>query len=121
MTILLADDNEKNRELLRTVLAHLGHLTVEAADGRAAVDLAARTNPAVIILDLQMPNLDGFGALRELRAMEAFRETPILALTAYAMDGDREKALANGFSAYLAKPIRLATLRAELARWTAAA
>lgn len=121
MTILVADDNENNRELLRTVLAHLGHSTVEAADGRDAVDLAMRTNPAMIILDLQMPKLDGFGALRELRASDAFRDTPILALTAYAMDGDREKALANGFSAYLAKPIRLATLRAELERWTESA
>ena len=117
MTILVADDSEKNRELLRTVLGHLGYIVAEAANGREAVLEAARTNPELMIFDLQMPVLDGFGAMREVRAMERFRETPVLALTAYAMDGDREKALAAGFSAYLTKPLRLADLRAELARW----
>ena len=118
MTILVADDSEKNRELLRTVLGHLGHTVAEAADGRAAVLEAERLRPDLMIFDLQMPVLDGFGAMREVRAMEQFQETPVLALTAYAMEGDREKALAAGFSAYMTKPLRLADLRAELARWT---
>ena len=117
MTILVADDNDKNRELLRTVLGHLGHTVAEAANGREAVTEAKRMAPDLMILDLQMPVLDGFGALRELRAMERFEDTPVLALTAYAMDGDREKALQAGFTAYLTKPLRLADLRAELARW----
>ncbi len=117
MTILIADDSEKNRELLRTVLGHLGYIVAEAADGREAVLEAERTSPDIMIFDLQMPVLDGFEAMREVRAMERFRETPVLALSAYAMDGDREKALEAGFSAYLTKPLRLADLRAELARW----
>lgn len=118
MTILVADDSEKNRELLRTVLRHLGHGVAEATNGRQAVELAVELQPELMIFDLQMPELDGFGAMREVRAMELFRETPVLALTAYAMEGDREKALAAGFTSYLTKPLRLADLRAELARWT---
>jgi CheY-like chemotaxis protein len=119
MTILVADDSEKNRELLRTVLGHLGHTVTEAANGREAVAAAARTGPDLMIFDLQMPLLDGFGAMREVRAMDRFRDTPVLALTAYAMEGDREKALEAGFAAYLTKPLRLADLRAEMARWAA--
>ena len=118
MTILVADDSEKNRELLRTVLSHLGHAVTEATNGRQAVELAAELAPELMIFDLQMPELDGFGAMREVRAMDRFRETPVLALTAYALEGDREKALAAGFTSYLTKPLRLADLRAELARWT---
>lgn len=118
MTILVADDSEKNRELLRTVLGHLGHTVAEASNGREAVVAAQQTAPDLMIFDLQMPELDGFGAMREVRAMDRFRETPVLALTAYAMEGDREKALNAGFTSYLTKPLRLADLRAELARWT---
>lgn len=118
MTILVADDSEKNRELLRTVLGHLGHTVAEASNGRQAVTMAGVLGPDLMIFDLQMPELDGFGAMREVRAMEQFQETPVLALTAYAMEGDREKALAAGFTSYLTKPLRLADLRAELARWT---
>ena len=118
MTILVADDSEKNRELLRIVLGHLGHTVAEAANGRMAVSEAERLGPDLMIFDLQMPVLDGYGAMREVRSMQRFRETPVLALTAYAMEGDREKALAAGFSAYLTKPLRLADLRAELAKWT---
>lgn len=121
MTILVADDSDKNRELLRTVLGHLGHTVVETVNGREAVEAAVRVIPDLMIFDLQMPVLDGFGAMREVRAMERFRETPVLALTAYAMEGDREKALQAGFTSYLTKPLRLADLRAELARWTVAA
>lgn len=118
MTILVADDSEKNRELLRTVLGHLGHTVAEAANGRQAVTMAGALGPDLMIFDLQMPELDGYGAMREVRLMERHRETPVLALTAYAMEGDREKALEAGFTSYLTKPLRLADLRAELARWT---
>jgi two-component system, cell cycle response regulator DivK len=120
MKILIADDSEKNRELLRTVLGHLGHTVIEAADGREAVALAETSGPDLFILDLQMPVMDGFAAMRAVRAMEPFREAPVLALTAYAMEGDREKALSAGFSAYLTKPLRMAELRTELARWAVA-
>ncbi len=102
-------------------VAALGHTVVETANGREAVEAAVRVIPDLMIFDLQMPVLDGYGAMREVRAMERFRETPVLALTAYAMEGDREKALQAGFTSYLTKPLRLADLRAELARWTVAA
>ncbi len=118
MTILIADDSEKNRELLRTVLGHLGHTVLEAADGRQAVELAQSNSPELFIFDLQMPEMDGFAAMRAVRSIDRFQEAPVLALTAYAMEGDREKALAAGFSSYLTKPLRMAELRTELARWT---
>jgi CheY-like chemotaxis protein len=80
------------------------------------VRVTCETGPDLILLDLQMPALDGFGVLRELRADPRFAELPIVALTANAMQGDREKALAAGFTSYLSKPVSLASLRGEVAR-----
>jgi two-component system cell cycle response regulator DivK len=117
MTILIADDSEKGRELLRTYLEHLGYEVVEASNGREAVTLAEASGPEAMVLDVQMPVLDGYGAVRELREKPRFATTPILALTAYAMEEDRERALAAGFSAHLGKPLRLSHLREELARF----
>ncbi len=114
--VLIADDKETSRELIRTVLESLGHEVREASDGREAVREAREAPPDLIILDLQMPVLDGFGALAELRGDQSLAGTPIMALTASALQGDRERALAAGFDSYVSKPIPLRMLREEVTR-----
>jgi two-component system cell cycle response regulator DivK len=114
--ILVADDRAISRELVRSVLESCGYEVYEAADGLEALEQAHQVHPDVIILDLQMPRLDGFGVVSELRRDPAFDHVPVMALTASAMTGDRERALASGFTGYVAKPIRVAALRGEVER-----
>jgi CheY-like chemotaxis protein len=114
--VLVADDKATGRELVRTVLENSGHQVFEASDGEQAVAEARRIHPDLIILDIHMPGLDGFGVIEKLRREEGFRATPIIALTASAMMGDRERAIASGFTGYITKPIRLGALRAEVER-----
>ncbi|HTW47526.1 MAG TPA: response regulator [Acidobacteriaceae bacterium] len=114
--ILVADDRASSRELLRTVLERAGYAVIEAEDGEAAVERAHSGNPDLILLDLQMPKLDGYGVLAKLRSEERFRTVPVLALTASAMSGDREKIMAAGFTDYLSKPAGPDLLREAVAR-----
>lgn len=114
--VLVADDRAVSRELVRNVLESSGYEVHEAADGREAIDQARALHPDVIILDLEMPHFDGFQVISELRRDPAFGTTPVMALTASAMSGDRERALATGFTGYVAKPIRVAALRTEVDR-----
>ncbi|MGB9144894.1 MAG: response regulator [Acidobacteriaceae bacterium] len=114
--ILIADDRPSSRELLRTVLERSGYDVVEAGDGEEALDQARERHPDLILLDLQMPKLDGYGVLAELRREARFRDLPICALTASAMRGDREKILAAGFTDYLSKPAGPELLRETVAR-----
>jgi CheY-like chemotaxis protein len=114
--VLIADDKATSRELLRTVLEKDGYSVTEAADGIAALQSARDAPPDLIILDLHMPGLDGFAVVQELRKEAQFAGTPIVALTASAMQGDRERAMSLGFTGYITKPIRLAMLRGEVAR-----
>lgn len=114
--VLIADDKATSRELLRTVLETLGYEITEAADGIEAVRFAREMRPDLIVLDLHMPGLDGFGVLTTLRRDKNFTETPIMALTASAMQGDRERALNAGFTSYVSKPIPLTALRDEVQR-----
>ena len=114
--ILVADDKASSRELVRTVLEHCGFEVIEAADGAEALEMSRTCQPELILLDLQMPALDGFGVIEKLRSEVRFASTPIVALTASAMHGDREKAITAGFSGYITKPIRLAYLRSEVER-----
>ncbi|MGA7887755.1 MAG: response regulator [Acidobacteriaceae bacterium] len=114
--ILIADDRASSRELLRLVLERAGYEVIEAEDGLEALERARAENPDLILLDLQMPRLDGYGTLAELRREERFRTLPILALTASAMRGDREKILAAGFTDYLSKPAGPEQLRETVAK-----
>ena len=114
--VLVADDKATSRELVRTVLENWGLEVFEAADGLEAVHQANEVHPDLIILDLHMPNLDGFGTVQELRRSQAFATTPVMALTASAMMGDKERAMAAGFTGYITKPIRLNALREEVER-----
>lgn len=115
-TILIAEDKLSSREMLSTVLEHAGYFVLQAENGELALELARAKRPDLLILDLQMPVLDGYGVASALRNEEAALRVPIIALTAYAMPGDRERALSVGFTTYLTKPVNLAILRQEIAR-----
>ena len=114
--VLVVDDKATGRELVRAILEQNGHLVYEAGNGIEAIRRARELRPHLIVLDLHMPALDGFDVLKELRADGDFSATPILALTASAMRGDRELALAAGFTGYVAKPVAVDALRGELER-----
>jgi CheY-like chemotaxis protein len=114
--VLVADDKATGRELVRTVLENRGYEVFEASDGIEALDSAHRLHPDLIILDLHMPGLDGFGVIKELRLNPYFATVPIVALTASAMQGDRQRALLAGFTGYITKPVSLKALRDEVER-----
>ncbi len=116
-TILVVDDVEINRELLRATLEKQGHQICLAENGREAVDRFSHERFDIVFMDMQMPILDGYGAVREIRNLEQARDlvrTPIVAMTAYAMQGDREKCLAADMDAYLSKPARAADILATI-------
>lgn len=120
VTVLIADDHEENRKMIRIVLRKAGYRTVEAANGDEAGRLARELLPAAILMDIQMPRVDGIQAMRDLRSSPETAAIPIIALTSYAMQGDRERFLEMGFDEYLSKPIEIrdlpGTLQALLAR-----
>jgi two-component system cell cycle response regulator DivK len=103
--ILIIEDNEPNLNLVRYLLEHRGYAIVTAVDGNAGVEMAQALHPDLILCDLQMPGLDGFGVLRKLREDPALRSVVMIAVTALSMPGDRDSVLAAGFDGYLAKPI----------------
>jgi two-component system cell cycle response regulator DivK len=112
--ILYIEDNEQNVYLVSFLLTARGHEVLWAKDGAEGLELAARHRPALILLDIELPVMDGYAVARALREQPELRETPIMALTSYAMPGDREKALEAGCSGYIEKPIRPATFTAEV-------
>lgn len=112
--ILIADDKATSRELLRTVLERQGYAIIEAGNGEEALQKVRADQPDLILLDLQMPLRNGYEVLGELRQDARYAALPIIALTASAMRGDREKALAAGFTGYLSKPVTLDQLRDEI-------
>lgn len=114
MKILLADDNLPSRELMREILEASGHRVTEAVNGRDALDEIRQNRPDMVFLDLQMPVMDGFSVIQELRCDILFRRLPVIAVTASAMLGDRERAIAAGFDSYIAKPINLGEVRNQL-------
>src|SRR2546426_7605208 len=105
--ILIVEDNEKNRKLVRDVLQHRGYRTLEAETGEDGVRLAREHRPALVLMDIQLPGIDGIAALGQLRADPATRAIPVLAVTASAMTHDRPKILAAGFDSHQTKPIRV--------------
>ena len=112
--ILLVEDNEMNRDMLSRRLARRGYEVVVAVDGREGVAKARAETPALILMDMSLPVLDGWEATRELRADPATRSIPVIALTAHAMAGDREKALAVGCDDFDTKPIELERLLGKI-------
>ena len=112
--VLVIEDNEKNVKLVRDVLQAAGFRTVEARTGLEGVELAVEHRPDLVLMDIQLPDIDGVEALRRLRKDERTASVPVLALTAQAMHGDRERFLALGFDGYLAKPVDIADLVATV-------
>ena len=103
--VLVIEDNEQNLYLMRFLLEQHGFVVLSATDGRQGIDLAVETGPDAILLDIQLPVLDGHAVARELRARESLRYTPVIAVTSYAMPGDREKCIESGATDYVEKPI----------------
>ena len=103
--ILIIEDNPANMQLMVYLLRAFGHDTMEAAEGEAGLKTAQQALPDLILCDLQMPGIDGYEVARRLRLEPKLRATSLVAVTAYAMAGDREKVLAAGFNGYIAKPI----------------
>jgi CheY-like chemotaxis protein len=108
--VLVVEDNERNMKLVRDVLRATGYTTLEATTGEDAVELAQAHEPALVLMDVQLPGIDGLEALRRLRQDELTASIPVLAVTAQAMSGDRERFLEAGFDGYLSKPIDVAEL-----------
>ena len=112
--ILLVEDNEMNRDMLSRRLERRGYEVVIAVDGQQGVDLAQSTRPDIILMDMSLPVIDGWEATRQLKAKDGVKATPIIALTAHAMSGDREKALEAGCDDYDTKPIELPRLLGKI-------
>jgi CheY-like chemotaxis protein len=114
--VLIAEDNAVNRELLRELLEVRGHTVVEACDGEEALRMIEQTQPDLLLLDIGMPVLDGFAVVRKIRENPRLAQLPVVAVTAYAMQGDREKILNSKFDGYLSKPVNSRSLAEELDR-----
>ena len=114
--ILIVDDNELNLKLLRDVLQLEGYRTVEAATAGSALERAVAEPPDLVLMDVGLPDLSGVDALHRLRAAPATRTIPVLAVTASAMAGDRERLIAAGFDDYVPKPIRVRDMMARVRR-----
>ena len=114
--ILIVEDKATSRELLRTVLQQQGYSVDEAEDGEQALRKILENPPDLVLMDLQMPARNGYEVVSELRKDPRLANVPIVAVTASAMQGDREKVLAAGFTSYLTKPLSLGQLRQEVSR-----
>lgn len=115
--ILIVEDNPKNIKLMRDVLQFNGYEILEAETGEAGVELARQRHPALILMDVQLPRIDGREAMKVLKADASTRQIPIIAVTSFAMKGDRESLLADGFDGYLAKPIDIKELPRAVAKY----
>jgi two-component system, cell cycle response regulator DivK len=116
--VLVVEDNEKNMKLFRDVLIATGYRTLEATTGGEAVDMASEHTPDLVLMDIQLPDIDGVEALNRLRADKRSSSLPVLALTAQAMEGDRERFLAAGFDGYLSKPVDIAQFVTTVERYS---
>ncbi len=114
MKILYIEDNDQNFYLVNYILRAKGYEVIRARDGREGVKLAEEQEPMLILLDIQLPVMDGYATARELRTISRLSGIPIVALTSYAMAGDREKALSAGCIGYIEKPINPKTFVAQI-------
>jgi two-component system cell cycle response regulator DivK len=103
--ILVVEDNPKNLKLMRDVLTYAGYEVIEATSGEDGVRMAGEASPDLVLMDLQLPGIDGAEALRRIRSSEVNPDVPVVAVTAFAMNEDRERAFEAGFTGYVEKPI----------------
>jgi two-component system cell cycle response regulator DivK len=118
-TILIVEDNEKNMKLVRDILRHHGHATIEAATGEEGVRIACEHRPDLVLMDIQLPDIDGIAALRRMRADPALDAMPVIAVSASVMPDDQQKIVGSGFDAFVTKPIDLKQFRATVERFLA--
>lgn len=116
-TVLLVEDNEDNLVVYRTILDHVGYNVLEARDGEEGVSRARQEHPDLILMDISIPKIDGWEATRRLKADRATRDIPIIALTAHALEEDRQKAVQAGCDGYLAKPVEPRRVVQEVERF----
>ncbi len=112
--ILVIEDNEQNLYLTTFILEKHGYQVIQARDGQEGIEIAKRDNPVLILLDIQLPGMDGYAVARGLRSNSALSQVPIVAVTSYAMAGDRERGVAAGCTGYIEKPINPDTFMAEV-------
>ena len=115
-TILIVEDNDKNMKLVRDILQHKGHATLEAATGEEGVQLAIDRRPDLVLMDIQLPGIDGIEALRRIRAQPALDAMPVMAISASVMPDDQRHIVSSGFDAFLPKPISLKPFVATVER-----
>ena len=115
--VLVVEDNERSMKLFRDVLQATGYRTLEATTGRRAVELAAEHVPDLVLMDIRLPDVDGVEALGRLRAEARTASIPVVALTAQAMRGDRERFLEAGFDGYISKPVNVLELLGTVRRY----
>jgi two-component system cell cycle response regulator DivK len=115
--ILIVEDNETNRYLISFILKKNGYLVLEARTGEEGIALALKEKPDLLLMDIQLPDIDGLETTRRIRGSKADGEVPIVALTSYAMTGDRERALKAGCNGYMEKPINPDTFISELEKY----
>jgi two-component system cell cycle response regulator DivK len=118
-TILIVEDNEKNMKLVRDILQVKGYTTIEATTGGEGIRLAHERRPDLILMDIQLPDIDGISALRQLRASAELAGTPVVAVSASVMPEDQQKIVASGFDAYLTKPINIKQFLETVQRFVA--
>ncbi len=112
--VLVVEDTEDNRKIIRDLLTSAGYETIEAVTGEEGVAMAAEHRPDLILMDVQLPVLDGYEATRRIKANPALRHIPVIAVTSYALSGDEEKTRAAGCDAYVAKPFSPRLLLAKV-------
>lgn len=118
--VLVVEDNERNLKLVRDVLQYAGYEIIEASTGEDGVELAQSLSPDVILMDLQLPDIDGMEALRRIRESPATADVPVIAVTAFAMQDDRARAIDAGFDGYLEKPLNVRELPAQVQQFLTA-
>lgn len=114
--ILLVEDNQDNQDLMRFLLERAGYEVLAAGNGRQGMEAARRERPDVVVMDLSMPEMDGWHAARQMKNDPELRRIPLVAVTAHAMPGDQRKALEAGFDRYLTKPINIHMFDATVAQ-----
>ena len=112
--ILVVEDNENNLYLIRFLLEKNGYEVIEAQTGEIGIELASNEKPDLILMDIQLPDINGYEVTKKIREREKGSETPIIALTSYAMVGDKEKALKAGCTGYIEKPINPVTIISQI-------